>query len=365
MKTSSIFNVYDILSLIGIESQGDKNINVCCPECDHAHKTHRKTLNINVRKGAFRCNRCGVGGYLVDLYSLFSGKICNATSRAESYDEICARLSIPDNYAETKKREAITKVPNVEKIEFSPAEIEERHKTYSIVFENATLSNKHKQNLIDRGLNADFIEKAGYKSFPQVGHSIILQKIFAAGATVKGVPGFYLKESDWAMVKCKTGIMIPVRDANSRIQGIQIRLDFQDPNRGRFKWWSSSNVPSGCQAKCWCHFIGDINCKSLIIIEGPLKADIVNYYTGKSVLAVTGVNCTSQITDFLRQFPNLKSVYLAFDMDFISNKYVKIALAKLINIIHEYDINTTQLLWNSQYKGLDDFYKHISKSVVV
>lgn len=95
----------------------------------------------------------------------------------------------------------------------------------------------------------------------------------------------------------------------------------------------------------------------VILTEGPLKADIISQYTGLPVLAIPGVNAISLLERALYDLKNagLRKILIAFDMDLYENIHVQNALDRLKNMLAAYRIPHSQLVWDKNYKGLDDY----------
>lgn len=130
-----------------------------------------------------------------------------------------------------------TDVPNLE----SPlADIETRHLIYSSLLSKLTLASDHKENLLNRGLNEDAIERLGYKSTPAIGMTVIAKKIAGEGLNPSGVPSFYrLDNGDWTFVNEQRGILIPVCDEHKKIQAMQIRrMMFKKESSVGFPVWT-------------------------------------------------------------------------------------------------------------------------------
>ena len=128
-----------------------------------------------------------------------------------------------------------------------------------------------------------------------------------------------------------------------------------DPN-SKYIWVSSNNRDNGCPAECYCHFVG-VPSKYVIITEGALKADIINAVSGHPVLAVPGVNALSKVQPMLEELmaSGLKKVYIAYDMDYLTNPNVQQGKQNLLNILYEMGLKYTTLVWNPDYKGMDDY----------
>ena len=145
-----------------------------------------------------------------------------------------------------------------------------------------------------------------------------------------------------------------MRDTNGLIQGLQVRLD--DVQRRKFRWVSSAEKKDGCRAEGWTHFVGEMS-STVILTEGPMKADVINVLSGLTVLAVPGVNTLTQLKislDVLKG-KGLKKVMTAFDMDFSLNKNVQMGFNNLLLLLDDMGFKYGTYLWDTQYKGLDDY----------
>ena len=138
-----------------------------------------------------------------------------------------------------------------------------------------------------------------------------------------GVPGFYKTDSgEWSFINEKRGILIPVREEHGSIQGLQIRRD--NVTRRKFRWVSSVGKNDGCGAEAWAHLAGPPR-QTILLTEGPMKADVIHNLTGQTVVAVPGVSSLTHLErmlTYLREMGTTK-IMTAFDMDFLSNPNVQ------------------------------------------
>lgn len=338
-----LFHMTDIIPLIGIPypPSGRSNYNIPCPCCDD--NPRKKHLNINLQKDVFRCPRCGFSGGVFDLYAYYAG-----ISRESVREALIARLDVRGNIPKPKP------VQVKEVSECPLTDIEDRHATYSALLSRLSLASDHRENLLARGLNLEQIERLGYKTTPVVGMGVISKQLLADGFYLSGVPGFYRANDQWTFISEWRGILIPVRDLEGRIQGLQLRRD--NATRRKFRWVSSVGKPDGCGAESWVHIAGEPR-SVITLIEGPMKADIVHELTGQTVVAVAGVNALSHLekTLLMLRERGVRKVMTAFDMDFLKNPHVKNGdenlKALLVGIGYEYG----SYLWNPDYNGLDDY----------
>lgn len=339
------FHMTDILPLLNLPypPQGRSSYYIQCPCCDD--NPRKKHLNINLQKDVFRCPRCGVYGGIFDLYALYTG-----VPRDEVRDVLIGKLGRPETIARPKKT-----VVSQENPECPLTDVDSRHATYTALLEKLSLAQDHEKNLLNRGLTKLDITRLGYKTTPVVGMSAIARQLQSEGYYLAGVPGFYRDSSGkWTFIHEKRGILIPVRDTEGRIQGLQIRRD--NVTRRKFRWVSSIGETDGCGAEGWTHLAGKVR-STIILIEGPMKADVINSLTGLTVLAVPGVNSLTQLgntLELLRE-EGLCEIKTAFDMDFATNQHVQNGYQALLSLLDEMGFRFGSYLWDPRYKGLDDY----------
>lgn len=343
-----MIHIADVISLLGLPSPhtGQSSYYVQCPCCD---ETPRKMhLNINLKKDVFRCPRCGVSGGIFDLYSLYTG-----VSRQDARNSIAERLRL---YEEPKIIPAKkTFIPAEEPREYPMTDIGTRHATYTALLQLLTLSKDHRNNLRTRGLSDAEIDRLEYRTTPIMGLRSIAKTLLSQGKYLAGVPGFYRDESDeWTFIHEERGILIPVRDINGKIQGLQIRRD--NVSKRKFRWISSADKKDGCRAEGWTHLAGE-NFRDLILTEGPMKADVIHALTGQTILAVPGVNALTKLEETLLQLRDrgLASIMTAFDMDFSINPHVQNGFKQLLHLLEKLKFQYGSYVWDPQYKGLDDY----------
>lgn len=339
------FHITDVISLLGLSmpSNGKSSFYLQCPCCDSSPKN--KHMNINLKKDVFRCPKCGIYGGIFDLYALYTN-----TPRDKVYKELLKKLRYADN-GEYKKAPIMKPVV----MEVPITDIETRHATYSAFLKKLSLAMDHRQNLLNRGLTDENIERLGYKTTPAIGMTAITKQLQSEGYYLAGIPGFYRTESgEWTFFQKERGILIPVRNTKGQIQGLQIRRD--DVTKRKFRWVSSTDMKDGCPAESWTHIVGQIK-PSVLLTEGPMKADVIHTLTGYTVVAVPGVNALAQLEKTLTELKNegLTKIMTAFDMDMSTNIHVRDAYLKLINLLERMNIKYGTYVWDPGYKGLDDF----------
>ena len=354
-------HITDIIPLIGIPDppNGRPVYNISCPCCDD--NPRKKHLNINLNKDVFCCPRCHFSGGVFDLYSHYSG-----VDRKHAREVLMEKLGLKDSGPsyegsnQKQERRTITR-PILQEIELPLTDIDARHETYAALLGKLSLASDHRENLLSRGLTDEQIRTFGYKTMPVVGFSALAKQLHAEGYYLGGVPGFYhTKEGAWTFVQERRGILIPARDQDGKIQGLQIRLD--KIKKGKFRWISSIGKQDGCKAEGWTHMIGNPK-PTVLLTEGPLKADVIHYITGQTVIAVPGVNSLKHLKETLEylQSQGTTKVMTCFDMDYLKNPHVRDGYYNLANILAEVGIEYGTYLWDPQFKGLDDYVWHCRK----
>ena len=354
-------HITDIIPLIGIPNppNGRPVYNISCPCCDD--NPRKKHLNINLNKDVFCCPRCHFSGGVFDLYSHYSG-----VDRKHAREVLMEKLGLKDSGPsyegsnQKQERRTITR-PILQEIELPLTDIDARHETYAALLGKLSLASDHRENLLSRGLTDEQIRTFGYKTMPVVGLSALATQLQAEGYYLGGVPGFYhAQEGAWTFVQERRGILIPARDQDGKIQGLQIRLD--KIKKGKFRWISSIGKQDGCKAEGWTHMIGNPK-PTVLLTEGPLKADVIHYITGQTVIAVPGVNSLKHLKETLEYLKSqgTTKVMTCFDMDYLKNPHVRDGYYNLANILAEVGIEYGTYLWDPQFKGLDDYVWHCRK----
>jgi hypothetical protein len=307
-------------------------------------------------KNVFRCARCGCNGGIFDLYALYTN-----TPRKKVRDEIIRTFASYDKNYESSKQKQVKNATTPQipiGIEASAAKICDRHEVYSSLLSLLSLSSDHLNNLINRGLSQQAIIDNRYKTTPIVGGKLIAKELLKMGHKLNGIPGFYMNANgQWTFISMQRGILIPVRNIQNKIQGLQVRRDNQE--KRKYRWVSSANIEfgtHGCGAEGWVHLAGQVK-KQVILIEGPLKADIVHFLTGQTVTAIPGVNSLKHLENILIELRELgmERIMTAFDMDFLRNPHVKNGYEELVTLLNRINIRFGTYLWHPDYNGLDDY----------
>lgn len=237
------------------------------------------------------------------------------------------------------------------------ASVGRRHIAYSALLEALPLAGRHADDLLRRGLDDLAIVRAGYATLDRDRRRMaqIIEDL-AVFDDFANVPGFYRRSDAWRLnIEAAPGYLIPVRDVERRIQALQIRRD-----RGvRYLWLSSAGRPGGASSGAPIHYARpDLhNGQSIILTEGPLKADVVAHLMGVAVVAVAGVSSFDEDLGLRlrRDLPGLANVQIAFDADWRQKEPVAKALQRASKIIMRAGLNCEVMSWDAAHKGLDDY----------
>lgn len=305
------FTIRDVASVMNlrIRHRNTVSLDVDCPLCDD----HKGKMNLNLQKNVFRCNRCGESGGMLNLYAKAYG-VDLQTARKEIIE---ATGGSAFRREQIHRKELESTVPQITNAEM--AEDAVKHKTYTRLFEMLILADCHKDNLLKRGFTEEQIETNGYKSTPVYGYKKLTKRLIEEGCTVEGVPGFYRdKDGEWTIYfnRKASGFMIPVKNPDGLITGVQIRLDHPYDGR-KYIWLSSVNFEGGTTSGSPVHFVGKPGDKTVFVTEGPLKGDLAHALSGRTFLCVPGVNQSANLMPVLNEMKALgtRLLYEAYDMD--------------------------------------------------
>lgn len=321
-----------------------------CPFC--VGKNNRPDSNghmtLYLESDSFKCHRCGEHGGKLALYAK-----THACDNSQAYREI---IEIREGRKETSPFRVSQKA--IEPIESNlRASIEECHNTYRSMMNLLTLTSTHRENLHRRGLSDTEIDRLGYKSVPQVGHCRIASDLLAQGCVLEGVSGFYIDNGEkWRMNAYHSGIMMPSRDANGRIQGIQVRKD--NVNTNKCYWLTGSEKKAGTPLQTRVHFTKNPKgSETALLTEGTMKADIAAYLSGEFFVSIPG---TSHFPAIREAMPVLRrigihNILLCFDMDLYINPCVMQNLETVARMFLDAGFHVAMREWDRTQKGIDDY----------
>lgn len=269
------------------------------------------------------CQYCAAG-----IWRGRTCRFCNGTAERQA-TIICRRIQSPhaasngNGWIHSPDAETVA---NIEppKPSYDLASIDHRHAVYSALLECLPLNRNHDEHLQTvRGLSEETITAAEFASAPH--WRSFDDEVFgiAERFDLVGVPGFFQVRDKWCWRGCGDGILIPIRDEQRRIQCLQMRPDH--PKNPKAKYLMVSGAPdklphAGTRSGCPNHFIRfDAGAKSVLIVEGILKAEIVAEWSHLVGLSCPVVACvgTGTFGDMAAQLkglmPGLRVAWTAFD----------------------------------------------------
>lgn len=364
MKCFTYIDVVDTAILCGLDIKqntlGNDEVQARCPYCDDYR--YRMYLSRNPGNATFWCHNCGTGGNAVTLYADFNPSRRKMTTK----EAFLALLKESQVRSGDMPCESYNEKP--ERIR----PLHERSQIYLELLSLLPLEDRHYRNLSGRGLSDEMIRGNMYRSIPTSRRDRErVMSVLTSRFDLSDMPGFHTKDWEWKMACCQhSGFFIPVCDQNSQIQGLQIRLDEPPPKiitqpdgsrvkkKGdRFRWFSTRGnfYQNGTRISSYIHIVGDLNCDTLRITEGPLKADIASYLSGGELfIGLTGVQNIKYLAGVIKQL-HPKRILECIDMDVRSNPQVQKAQSKIrstcMSLCEEY----RTFIWPQEQKGIDDW----------
>jgi hypothetical protein len=234
----------------------------------------------------------------------------------------------------------------------------------SLLRKHLTLSKRHVEDGERRSLDLADMIQMGCCSTPSEDFGNYVARALARTISLEGVPGFYRVGDDWRMVRCRAGYFVPYRDAHKHLVGLQYRLDEPlDGGKTKYLWLSSSpdKYRGGASSGTPLHVARpDLlrGASEVVVTEGALKAEVAAKHLNMPFIAGAGVTCFG--SDFAarlrRDFPALRVVRLAFDMDWQKKAEVKAALFHLMDELERARFRVDVWGWPSHMgKGIDDY----------
>ena len=343
----TIRQVAEVLKLkVRYESQTNGNMDTDCPFCKKAGK-----LNLNAAHNIYRCNYCDEKGGMVQLYGKAHG-----ISNSEAYREICELLGC------NKANPAYGNDSDIERpdrTDIARADNDAIHQTYSMLISLLSLAKPHREQLLDKGLSHEWIDRYGYRSVPAFGQQGLCVKLLQSGCILEGVPGFYRDKSEWNVKLRAPGIVIPTWGIDGKVSGIQIRLN-KPVNGRKYIWLSSPNLDGGASSGSPIHFIGDPAAKRVYITDGALKGTVVHNLTGYTFACLPGVKSLSELDDLLLclKTNGTTEVLEAFNISKLNDRQLGGSAAKLREKISSYGLKVSSAVWgDTSLLGIDDYFQ--------
>ena len=320
-----------------------EEVEASCPFCgDHGPGKHH--LFLNTTRNIFRCVLCGEKGNSVSLYAKMEGVSNRQAFRALSEDSVLYRFP----------QQPLSQKP----AEREPSSLAVRHNVYYDMLMHLELSPKHKADLLARGLSEERIEQNMYRTLPMSSSARrFLAGILSDFHNLEGVPGFYVDRGYWNILG-HSGLLVPCRDRNGYIQGLQIRLDDETKPDRKYRWLSSRGKAHGTRSYSYIHVTGNIHARTAYLTEGGLKGDVASFLDHDALfLCFAGVTAIAGLKDALQSMENLEEVVVALDMDKLVNWRVRNALGKILETVQSIPNLRVRLMTRRFLAGiLSDFH---------
>jgi hypothetical protein len=192
------------------------------------------------------------------------------------------------------------------------------HRVYAALLQQLPLSEDHRQDLRRRGLPDVEIDRRGYGSLRNVDRGraarVVRQLL---GDAVLGVPGFVQGEFGTTLQGEATGLLVPVRDLQGRIQAIKIRrAAAAEP-----KYLYLTGGPDGPSPGAPIHVPLGVTPPAPVVrvTEGELKADVCQALDGIPTIGCPGASQWRGILPLLKVL-QARTVVIAFDAPDVHNK---------------------------------------------
>lgn len=229
---------------------------------------------------------------------------------------------------------------------------------YSFLLSRLTLSDFHKNNLIERGLSESRIEEVGFKSLKSWGAPSEVDAVFQKWpeSFLQRIPGFYFKNGEGKFAGAP-GILIPIRNIAGQIVGLRIRLD-ENTNGTKYLWVSStSKVADGLGPGALIHvpLYQGLSTKIVRVTEGELKAEVATELGGILTISIPGASIWGELIPTLKNL-QAETVLLALDQDAKINPHVSRQLEAIAKALKEAGFSVELEIWNEQVKGIDDAF---------
>ena len=230
--------------------------------------------------------------------------------------------------------------------------IEARHEIYSATIELLSLRDEAKVDLTRRRLLEEDIDAVGYRSIPRKGSpaSGVLRRLVDrfGETTLRQCPGFVDKNGRtnfWTASGDRDGYVVPYRDENGRVTGVQLKL-----LGGRYE------TARGTRTADVYHVAGDpTSGGDLYLTEGGTKAQVAHRLGLGAVIGLPGQSLAqAQVGLLVRLSPG--RVIVALDQE--ANLNTERARERWLKALAEAGLATFLAVWEGADlggpKGIDD-----------
>src|SRR5216683_2931394 len=234
-------------------------------------------------------------------------------------------------------------------------------RVYGAAIRHLGLADRHREEVLRRGLDSAAIENRGYRSLLQRGRAEIARELLARFPQdlLLSVPGLQVHSSQSGQHLSfggPAGLVVPVRDLAGRVVALKVRRDAQDD--GPKYLYISSTACGGPGPGAPVHIplqSGQrIPRDAVRVTEGELKADVATQLSGILTISAPGVSAWRGVIPVLAELAP-KVVHLAFDVDAATNPLVARATEATAEAVALEGYDVVLESWDSLLaKGVDD-----------
>ncbi|MDL2288130.1 DUF3854 domain-containing protein [Oscillospiraceae bacterium OttesenSCG-928-F05] len=336
--------ILPVARLSGLELRREDYVEVeaKCPYCND----YKYRMYLNTETDTFFCHNCSKRGNSLILYA-------NMCLGNDDYRE-AYRVLTQDSHLDISLLGSFRQKSR--EPEREPRPLADRHDVYYDMLSMLTLSKHHWNSLVDRGLDAEAITALKYRTVPHGGAADAVAQALSRKHDLLGIPGFYTgTDGRWHMME-RTGLLIPQCTVDGYIQGYQIRLDNPEKAGRKFRLFSSRYKLNGTRSYPYFHVTGNTSQTEAFLTEGPMKADIANFFTRGEYLFVgqAGVNNQSGLAELMRSL-GVTCVHIAYDMDRQRNPGIQADVEKAKSVLSGAGIRCSVSRWDEKFNGIDDY----------
>jgi hypothetical protein len=248
-----------------------------------------------------------------------------------------------------------------------------RHSVYTAFLRGLQLSPADRASLRARGLSNEAIEREQFKSTPTKDEAAAITRGLSNSHDLTGVAGFYRVNGTPRLVWTDTGIIIPARDQHARISALMYRRTHarKDEDFGKYIWISSAEDRAGKPREAGASSASPSNfanahmmkdAREVTLVEGVLKSIVASHFLHQPTIGNSPSGFGANFAATLKaDFPQLRTVFCAFDSDLSTNIHVRSALFRLVEQLEKARFDVRIRTWQDKWKGIDDYLLHVSQ----
>lgn len=337
----------DVLDRVQVRKRRGDKVDIACPLCGETDPRDTTKTTIEFRPDGslkyFKCYLCDRNSVREFVAHIFHGA---APARLRYIAPLPVKSAKPQPQARPSHH---------------------LNRVYQSLLSALPLSQQHRDDLHSRGLDDEQITRHGYRTLPwspyrpaPTDRNLRREAAEKVAQTLgekdlRGVPGFFVKaglgqhgrRDKWWTLSGWPGLLIPYRNPDDLILGLQIRRD----DNGVYNWFSGGK---GATINAHAHLArpATVTDSRIWITEGGLKAGVAAEKLGAVVIGLPGVGSQGDVLSYLG---DVRHVVVSFDADFRTNTTVNKALLNLLATLDKAGLNVEVAVWElTAGKGIDD-----------